>query len=308
MTTTASTFRALSLLEHEYQPTLHRRAPYWRPRPVPASREAHLPAWNWIHDAWKPGQELMLTTVDAIAAFVSAASSASFAHGALEQTGALGAYDLRPGYYRINSHQWSDSRIVSPLGSAHLPDRIWVATPTLELLLQLSGAGHWPGVEIYDSYTCPASVRFRQWATAVNNARVEALSSIRKAWEHGTAEDVKRAEDWYEEIKTGYSMAVQLMRGPAEGAEVKSAVKRPDWYDTIHAQHAATTWRKVWRCVQAGYVPVSMGTVDEVSWLSEDYMKLSSTTAPGGRPLLSIDPNGIQLGAWKVKGEGLMTR
>jgi len=293
------TYRALAMLENEYAPLLRRRSPYWRPRPAPVSRECHVPATNWTHPAWHEGLELDLTFLDANGAFVSAASSATFAHGALEHTGAMNGIPKMPGYYRIDSHGWSDDRIVSPLGSvSDLPAKIWVAHPTLELLGQLAESGYWPEVMVHDSWTCPDSVRLREWATAVNNDRAAAIRDVDVAYRLGTEAEQAEADEWYEAVKTGYSMAVQLMRGPADGGAVKSAVKRPDWYDTIHAQHAATTWRKVWRCILAGYVPVMMGSVDEVVWLTEDFVSLT-TFQPA--PLLKMDQTGIQLGAFKVK-------
>lgn len=297
-------FRALSMLEHEHTPLLRRRAPYWRPRPAPCHRDVHLPAWNWVHPDYHDGLNMDLTVLDAIGAFVSAASSATFAHGALEHTGALADFAKLPGYYRIDSHAWSDPRIVSPLGSAQLPDKIWVAAPTVELLMQLAEDGYWPQVHISDSWTCPDKVRFREWATAVNNARAAALRDCDAAEISGTEAEQAEADEWYEAVKLGYSVAVQLMRGPAEGNEVKSGVRRPDWHDTIHAQHAASTWRKVWKCVEAGYEPVMMGSVDEVIFPTialEEELVHPSLTAGRATALLKVDNSGIQLGAFKVK-------
>lgn len=289
------TYRALSKLENEHMPLLRRRSPYWRPRPAAPWRDVHLPGWNWVHPDYRTDLNMDLTLLDANGAFVSAASSAGFAHGALDHTGALSGPGTLPGCYRIDSHAWSDPRIVSPLGTAELPAKIWIAHPTLELLQQLSEAGYWPEVRIHDSWTCQDTVRLRSWATAVNNDRAAAIRDIETAYRLGTEAEQEEADAWYEAVKTGYSMAVQLMRGPADGQSVKSAVKRPDWYDTIHAQHAASTWRKVWKCVERGYIPVMMGSVDEVVWDTQDFQDIQ---ADG---LLKLDQSGIQLGAFKIK-------
>ena len=293
--TEAPPYRALAMLEHEYAPTVHRRTPYWRPRPPACWRDVHLPAWNWVHPDYDTSLQMDMTVVDAIGAFVAAASSATFAHGELVHRGALADYDKRPGYYRIDAHGWSDPRIPSPLGSADLPAKVWVAHPTMELLTQLSEAGYWPAIHIHDAWTADVSCRMREWATRIRNDRAEALRLVAAARACGAEREVEMAEATYEAIKTGYSMAVQLMRGPAEGGKVKSAVRRPDWHDTIHAQHAASTWRKVWKCVVAGYVPVMMGSVDEVVW---DTVDLRSLVDAG---LFPVDESGIQLGAFKVK-------
>ncbi|MFE0812658.1 hypothetical protein ACFW34_35075 [Streptomyces sp. NPDC058848] len=297
--TPAPVYRALAMLENEYEPQLRRRSPYWRPRPPACWRETHLPTWNWVHPDYHEGLDMDLTVLDANGSFVSAASSATFAHGGLERTGALPEYRKAPGYYRINTHGWSDPRIVSPLGGGDLAEKEWVAHPTVELLVSLSEAGYWPGVQILDSWTCPDSVRFRKWATAVNNDRAEALHQVHADPDHDRTEGAGdcpcKGCVWYKAVKDGYAMAVQMMRGPAQDGPVKSAVKRPDWYDTIHAQYAASTWRYVWKCVLAGYVPVAMGAVDEVTWDTLDFQAIHEAG------LMKIDNTGISLGHLKVK-------
>lgn len=293
-------YRALSMLENEYAPTLNRRSPFWRPKPATPWRDIHTPLWNWIHPAYV-GQPLSLTHLDVNGAYLAAASSGGFAHGALEHTGPL-SLDGRilPGYYLIEVHAWQYPDIVSPLGSSELSGRIWVTAPTIELLAQLVRSGFWPDLTILDSWTCPQVCRFRDWVTAINVDRARAISVREAAKAVGSAEEIKAAEAHYEAIKTGYAMAVQLMLGPAEGGEIKSAVKRPDWYHTIHAQHAASTWRKVWRTLQAGYAPVMMGAVDEVTYLTCDAQAMADPGRFGG-PLLKVDETGVQLGAFKIK-------
>lgn len=296
--TPAPVYRALAMLENECEPQLRRRSPYWRPRPAPCWRDTHLPTWNWRHPDWHEGLRMDMTLLDANGSYVSAASSATFAHGELERTGALPEYRKAPGYYRINTHSWQERDIVSPLGNGpDLPDKVWVAHPTVELLTQLSDTGHWPGVAILDSYTCPDSVRFRKWATAVNNDRATALQRRDADPDHDPADDdcVCAGCIWYQAVKDGYAMAVQMMRGPAQDGKVKSAVRRPDWHDTIHAQYAASTWRYAWRCVDAGYTPVAMGAVDEILWDTQDYRAIRDAG------LLKIDNSGVLLGHLKEK-------
>lgn len=290
-------YRALAMLENEHEPKLRRRSPYWRPRPAPCWRDVHLPAWNWVHPEYHEGLRMDLTLLDANGAFLSAASSASFAHGELERTGALSTFRKLPGYYRIDAHSWQDERIVSPLGSAETGMKVWVMHSTVEYLLQLTEAGYWPGVDIHDSWTCPDSVRLRAWATAVNNDRAEALRARAADPDHDPHADECecRACAAYDAVKLGYAQAVQLMRGPAEGGRVKSAVKRPDWHDTIHAQHAASTHRQVWKCLQAGFEPVMMGSVDEVVWPTETLAVIRE------RGLMKLDDSGVQLGHFKTK-------
>lgn len=290
-------FRALDLLLNEHEPTLRRRSPYWAPKPPPIARECHVPAWSWDHPLYDPSLNLPLTYIDANASFVSAASSAGYAHGALEHTGALRGEGMRPGYYLVDAHPWQDDRIVSPLGQAETGPRVWIAYPTLEVIQRLARTGYWPEVAIHDSWTCPDSVRFRAWATAVNNVRCAALRDWHTAMVSGSEADEAEAYDWYENgVKLGYSQAFQMMLGPGQSG-ARSKVRRPDWYHTTLAQAAANTWRKTWKCVLAGYVPVRMGSVDEVAWLAQDFASLITTTPP----LLAMDNTGFQMGTWAVK-------
>lgn len=290
-------FKALSMLENEHVPLLKRRAPYWRPRPAACFRDVYTPDWSWTHPLATDALGFDVAVLDRNGAFVSAASSANFAHGELEHTGALGAFEKAPGYYKIDWHQWQDERIASPLGTAELSGKLWVAHPTLEQLVQLQDAGYWPEIRIHDSWTCPTSVRFREWATAVNNERADALRALRDALQSGTEDDQEQAEAWYTAVKNGYAMAVQMMLGQSADGSVKSGVKRPDWYHTIHAQHAATTWRYVWKGVLAGFEPVSMGSVDEVAYPADALPQLEQ------RGLIKLDHSGVALGAFKVKEE-----
>lgn len=301
-------YRALSMLENEYVPVRSRREPYWRPRPASCFRDVYTPDWNWTHPVYTPDMPMDLSFLDRNGAFLSAASSALFAHGALDHTGTVlagtpAARGKIPGYFRIDWHEWPDSRVVSPLGSAELSGKVWIAHPTLELLAQLEEKGEWPEIRVHDSWTCDRTVRFREWATAVNNDRAAALRDVRADEDHDPAlmpgdTDCDCAScPWYKAVKDGYSMAVQLMRGPAEGreSEVKSAVKRPDWYHTIHAQHAATTWRYVHTALRAGYEPVMMGSTDEVAYPTLALPELQD------KGLIKIDESGIALGTFKTK-------
>jgi hypothetical protein len=297
-------FKALSMLENEYIPLLKRRAPYWRPRPAPCFRDCYTPDWNWTHPAYSPELGMDLSVLDRNGAYVSAASSANFAHGELEHTGALSTFAKAPGYYKIDWHTWQDDRIPSPLGSAQLSGKVWVSHPTVEQLVQLQNTeeGYWPEVRIHDSWTCPTTVRFRDWATAVNNVRAEALGDVYADPDHDPSYDPGKCPDcracpWYTAVKNGYAMAVQMFLGQSADGSVKSGVKRPDWYHTIHAQHAATTWRYVWKGVLAGFEPVSMGGTDEVIYPSATIPELET----GGH--LKIDRTGVALGTFKIKEE-----
>lgn len=295
MTQTAPAYKAMAMLTTTHPPKVKGREPYWRPKAAPISDAVRLPVWSWDRSEL-PGavHPTDIITMDVNAAFLAACSSAPFAHGQLENTWPR---DLSaPGLYLIDAHPWTNFEIVSPLGQQPLEDdRVWVAQPTVKLLDQLSRDGWWPAVEVHDGWTS-TSCRLRRWTDAVQADRAAAITA-RAAVDPRDAEAYAAAQAHYDAIKDGYSIAVQLMRGPAEGAAVKSSVRRPDWYQTVHAQHAASTWRKAWGSVLAGHGPVSMGTVDEVTWTVEDLAELQMRA----KPVFRVDDTGLTIGAFKVK-------
>jgi hypothetical protein len=113
----------------------------------------------------------------------------------------------------------------------------------------------------------------------------------------GDAEAYAEAEGDYQAIKLGYSVAVQMLKGPAEGEKVRSPVYRPDWYDTVHAQHAANMWRKAWITTQAGHGPAVMGAIDSAGWTADDLRELQMRPTP----LLKVDHTRESLGTLKIK-------
>lgn len=281
------TYRAMTMLTEKYPPRVKGRDPYWRPKVAPVSALVRLPAWDWQRDDAPEGPTVAM---DVNAAYLAACSSAQFGHGALYNTGP-DDFSL-PGLYLIDAHPWTHPEIVSPLGTQPFDDdRVWVAQPTARLLDQLSRDGYWPAVQLHDAWTAATSCRLRRWTDAVSIDRSDALRGRAEGSEYHTA--------LYEAIKVGYAAAVQMMPGPAPDAKAKSPVRRPDWYQTVHAQHAASTWRKVWRSVLAGHGPVAMGSVDEARWTVADLEAIQ--THP--EPLFRIDNSGHQIGAFKIKTE-----
>lgn len=277
------------MLTSQYGPTVRGRQPYWRPTAPRIWKEVWLPAWTWERpyqsDAVRPEDRV---TLDVNGAYLAALSSGVYAHSALAHQ--PGRSVKTPGYYLMDAHPWQNGEIVSPLGTAHLPGpRVWVAHPTATLLTELCEAGYWPDATVYDAYTADTTMRFRKWVEAMRDDRLSALRA-RAEGEPGAAER-------YQAIKDGYSIAVQLMKGPAEGKPTKSDVFRPDWYATVHAQHAASTWRKAWASVLAGHGPIRMGAVDTITWTVEDLAEIQMRA----KPLFRIDSSGEQIGALGVR-------
>jgi hypothetical protein len=228
-------YKALAMLEGKFAPTYHGRAPLWRlkakaPKFALKPEDVHTPAWKWQRPA--VGN---LYDLDGNAAWLTAASSVSVAHGALERSGALDATEpraARPGLFLVDVHHWNEEQLPHPLGTnvtRHTGSRVWVAHPVLRLLMELERDGYLPPLEIHDSWTAvdgpdgkAISVRFRAWTTHISMDRCAALDALAAAPEG--SEEQLLARDQYEGIKLGYAQAVQMM-----GGHKLCQVARPDW-------------------------------------------------------------------------------
>lgn len=299
-------FMVADLLEKGgYAPKKHHQEPFWNPTDIPAPlRSIHkacrIPAlgWNrWSEEEIPEGTALR--NIDANAAYLSAASSADFAHCALERLGAMSSESaIRPGYYLVDAHPWQLGCPGSPLGMQHLREsRVWVAQPTYLLLRDLTyganwGApgGHWPDCTIYDSWTAD-QCRFTDWTNVIRDVRKTFI-------EYGE-------RPAYEALKTGYSEAVQMWYTPHDPkgtppAERKKKNKayRPDWYRTVHAQHAAKMWRCAYLASLANRPPVAVGGTgiakDGMTFVEDDLRAvLALPKAP-----IRLDETGAQLGTF----------
>lgn len=282
------TYRALDMLTGECVPKIKGHEPFWRPRRAPVSDLVRLPVWDW----WNPmcPADADTLTMDVNAAYLAAASSVPFPHGPLEQRGETSG--RAPGLYLTDAHPWTVPDLPTPLGEQPFTsDRVWVAAPTLRLLQELawSEEAPWPEVVVYDSWTAKTSCRLRKWTEAVRNDRRQALDDLEAG--------VPGAAERYQDIKDGYSAAVQMMPGPAKDAKTKSKVSRPDWYQTIHAQHAASTWRKGWNAWLTGHGPVGLTATDEMTWHRHDLLALMAMPVP----VIRFDLTGRQIGAMDLK-------
>lgn len=289
-------FPALRVLERQTPPLKYGRAPYWRAPVTPPSRDAYTPSWNW-QSPHEFEDGLRVAVLDVNAAYLAAIGSARIAHSHLTNRGPIHHFpdprDVAPGYYRITVPNWSFSgTIVHPLGDTarvQAEDTLWIAGPTLVLLLELSEAGHLGYFEILDAWTADVACELRSWAERLRSLRGECMDRIELAQtEMRRRHEVAR----YDALKTGYSAALSMM---LDGS--KCLTRRPDWAHTIYAQHAAATWRKAWRWTFTGHPLVAMGAVDEIAVLQSDLK-------PGidrPRPPFRYDPSGRQPGALKPK-------
>ena len=275
--------RLLALLEGECLPTVHGRKAYRRPPALPEHvlRGARTPAWNWTYRG--PDRESMgddLVHLDVNAAYLAAASSVRVARDELRHTGPWIRYDRHPGFYQlmIDQDAWQDTRFVSPLGQGVHRDVVWLAEPTVTLLQELVRADMWPALTIIDSYTSSEKVPLTKWTDRLRAMRVELIEANDGAG--------------YDAFKLAYSQAVQMLKG-----HKFCQIARPDWYHAIHAQHTANTWRKVWKCVDAGCGPVAAGATDRLTFTREAFM----ATQAASPTLIRLDQSKKTFGSFKVE-------
>lgn len=294
-------FPALKLMEKRLPPLRFGREPYWRAPVTPATKDCLTPAWNWAGITELPPNGKALT-LDVNGSYLAAVGHVSIAHGNLTPTGPWEylpvPQQVFPGYYRITVPHWAFSgTIVSPLGdSSRLTQesRIWVAHPTLVLLLELLEEGSIGDFGIIDSYTCESVTHFRAWQARLRELRKELLDGIAK--EHRST---RAPEDCgcighqrYDAFKDGYSAALSMML-----TGEKCGTRRPDWAHAVYATASAANWRKAWRYTGTGRTLLSMGNTDEITIAAEDLDGVLAMPKPPFR----YDSSGVMLGAFKPK-------
>lgn len=289
-------FPALKLMERQLPPQRYGRPPFWRPAPLACSEDAYTPVWNWVSPHEFPEGE-SVTVLDTNAAYLAAIGSAKLAHSQLHHHGAMDSNpeprQVLPGYYRIVVPHWAFSAtIVSPLGDSsrlQTESTMWVAAPTLTLLLELEREGHLGQVNILDSWASAVTCDFRSWASRLNSMRTELMDRKDRAQDDTQRE---RVDQYYDAFKKGYSAALSMML-----TGENCLTRRPDWTHTVHAQHTSAQWRKAWRWTYTGAPLIAMGATDEISVLSKDLPSLAHLSKQPFR----YDPTGRAAGAFKPK-------
>lgn len=297
---TVSMFPALRLMEKQLPPARYGREPYWRAPITPPSRDVYIPTWNWVGVQEIP-QDDELITLDANGAYLGALGAVRVAHSHLTNRGApIGLpapREVEPGYYLVKVPYWSFSgTIVSPLGDSsrlQTEDAVWVAHPTLVLLLELLEAGFLGDLHIFDSWTAQATCGFRAWVDRLKEIRVDLLGAVAAAHPTGAPQGCDCTPcATYSAFKEGYSAALSMML-----TGDKCQTRRPDWAHAVYAQHAATQWRKAWRFTETGRPVIAMGHTDEITILRADLQYALDRPKPPFR----LDPTGHRLGALKPK-------
>lgn len=277
------------------------RPPLWILK-VPAElkialNNVHVPTLAWSREV---PDGLACTDIDANAAYMSAASSGTFAHGQLEHTGPWPDDEfIHPGLYLVDVHPWQFEAPGSPLGAAHITrPQVWVTHHTYRLLRDLTfgtgwaPGGHWPDATAYDSWTCRNPMRLTKWTNAIRDIRGHMIDM--------------GDDEGYASLKLGYSQAVQMWATPPDpkGTEPKARKKhtrayRPDWYAALRSQHAFNLWRRAYIATLAGHPPLALGgrghAVDGMAFRTSD---LTAALAMPKSPI-QLDPSGRQFGTFR---------
>jgi len=293
-------------------PIVRHRPPLWVP-PTPATlREimdrVHVPTMNWA-GGWQPPVGTPMTDVDTNAAYLSAAASATFAHGPLEHTHPIGPEDfILPGYYLIDVHPWQLSAPGSPLGSQALEgvDRVWVTHATYRLIRDLTygtnqyPGGHWPDATVHDNWVSQTHFRFYN---SRNTGWTDVMRDLRTQYiEEGD-------RDGYEALKLGYSQAQQMWMTPPDPkgtpknkCQKRNKAYRPDWSHTVRSQTAMNLWRRAYlaHLTGSGHAPVAVGgaghAVDGMAFVTRD---LTALLAHPNTPL-RLDATRKRLGTLRM--------
>lgn len=291
------TFPALKVMERQTPPLRHGALPAWRAPVVLAPEDVYIPSWTWSSPLDFPeGESVTVLQVNAHC-LLSISATTQIAHSPLVHSGPFAhlpaAGTVSPGYYRITIPYWAfDGTIVSPLGDSarlQVQESVWVAAPTLVLLLELFTDGHLGWLEIIDSWTAHVTSDFHAWAERLRSIRNECLDRIDVA-----QTELRRRQELarYEAFTEGCESALTMM---VSGRQCLT--RRPDWAHTVYAQHAADMWRDAWRYTFTTRSLVAMGAVDELAVLSRDVGDVIMRP----RPPFRYDATGRQCGALRPK-------
>lgn len=302
-------YMVADLLEKQgLAPIVNFLPPLWRP-PVPPAlrsvmRDAVVPELNWRASRDIP-EGTAMCGIDANAGYLTAASSATFAHGALEYTATFDCLIeyIRPGYYLVDAHPWALDAPGSPLGSARITrPRVWVTHHTYGLLRDLchgaswTPGGHWPDATVYGCWTswddCKFGGKEGSWTSVIRDIRADIID--------------RGDGDAYEALKLGYSQAIQMWltepdpKGtPPEKQKKKNIAYRPDWNHTVRSQHAANMFRRAYGAMWSGHPPVQVGGTghakDGMLFTTSD---LGAVLALPKAPI-RLDETGKSLGTFK---------
>ena len=289
-----------------FMPVLRGRPAWLRPWkrggvPLPVELAQVIEGYNFERDDYHGP----VTVLDRNGAWIGAIGTTLVAHGGLDHTGECepAASSTLPGYYLVNVYEWREVGLPSPLGSAVPGTQVWVTAPTMGLLAELAAAGRWPEATALDSWTGVA-VRLDAWGRLIRELRRYALET------HGYGSGA------YQAAKDAVSKSVSMMNGTMAADSTrpvrvwaKCKNQRIDWRHQIITNSAVFTWRCMDRCLaladgNPGLAPIGIRAKDELLIPAAAVELVTTQPYPGGtRPAVRLDPTGIELGTFKIKGE-----
>jgi hypothetical protein len=273
----------------------------WKHNPLPAVCEVAAITEGYHYD--RADYHGPVTVIDKNGAWIGSIGSTPVAHGLLEQTGPWdGGGTPPPGYYKVTVYDWRETGMPSPLGNARPGTDIWVAAPVMGLLAELAAAGRWPDGTASDAWT-GKPVRLDQWGRLIRETRRYGLQA------HGPGSAA------YQAAKDAVSKSISMMNGqrdPQSAAPRRiwplCRTWRIDWRHHIITASAVANWRTLDRCrlLAAGdpaLSPVGIRAKDEIMLPAAAVDLVTGTPwRPGGIPPVKLDPSGVALGTFKVKG------
>jgi hypothetical protein len=135
----------------------------------------------------------------------------------------------RAGWWLISKPVWNERRLPHPAGPyGEVWERIWVTTPTMDLLAELAERGQLDMPEPIESYTGVARPVLKPWCDALWAALRAPIT------------------DRYSEVdvtRVRAAAAEVARRGLGMLAHRGSSVYRLDWFHAVNAMKRANTWR-----------------------------------------------------------------
>lgn len=250
-----------SLIEPARVHTTERPYSHWSPNRDGARHVAcrdGCPGFNTDSDRWR--------SFDGFRNYLAAAATVETAFSEL-QPRPMSEFDRKmAGYWQVTMPLWNETRLPHPIASNVPPgEKVWVATPTLDLVRELSEMKDAPieMPEVHRAYVAKRGTKERPYANTRRVLRTWAEQIDRSAnaalEEHSPAEG-RLLEDV---IKAGYKEAFGMWLNDT------GRVWRPDYSHTVASLARCNGFRKMWRAAMAGYWPVHI-YVDEITYEIHD--------------------------------------
>lgn len=197
----------------------------------------------------------LVAVIDRNGSFPSACSSVPIAPNRLTHTGAIGVDQLarksRAGIFEVVVPEWPElDRTPHPLGRiGEVGERVWIASPHMELMDRLARDGRVQLLDVLDSWTGNRNTSlfepYYRWARTLREETAQAEEAVRV------------------EAKRAISTAIRALWPK----QARSPFWRPDWNISIRAEASVRHWITADRAVGRGAVLVSLGMTDEAAFV-----------------------------------------